>query len=60
MFVNQHGGVKMTLYSHDMTFHQENGRMRRTKTFKQTHMYFCMADFWIALCTCVYKIVCQH
>ena len=25
MFVNQHGGVKMTLYSHDMTFHQENG-----------------------------------
>ena len=34
MFVNQHVGVKMALYSHDMTFHRENGRMRLFKTFK--------------------------
>ena len=36
MFVNQHGCVKMTSYSHDiieMTFHRENGRMRLFKTF---------------------------
>ena len=25
MFINQHSGVKMTSYSHDMSFHQENG-----------------------------------
>ena len=34
MFVNQDGCVKMTSYSHDMTFHQENGRMHLLKTFK--------------------------
>jgi len=33
MFVIQLGGVKMTSYSHDMTFHRENGRMRLLKTF---------------------------
>jgi len=30
----QQGGVKITLYTHDMTFHGENGRVRLFKTFK--------------------------
>jgi len=34
MFLNQHSGVKMTLYSQDMIFHHVNGRMRLLKTFK--------------------------
>jgi len=34
MFVNQHGGVKMTSYSHDVTFYRENGRMCLLKSFK--------------------------
>ena len=34
MFVNQHGGIKMTSYTHDMTFHLENVRMRLLKPFK--------------------------
>jgi len=32
MFVNQYGGVKMTSYTHDMSFYRENGRL--LKTFK--------------------------
>jgi len=52
----------MTSYSHDMTFHREDGRMRLLKTFKQTHMYFCMSDVCTtpARCTCLYIIVYQH
>ena len=46
MFVNQHGGVKMALYSHDMTFLRKHERTRLFKTFKWTHMYFCMSEFW--------------
>ena len=34
MLVNQYGGIKMTSYSHDMSFHQENGRIRLLKTFE--------------------------
>jgi len=34
MFVNQHGGVKMALYSHDMTFLRKHERTRLFKTFK--------------------------
>jgi len=33
MLVNQHGGVNMTSYSHDLTFHRENGRMRLLNIF---------------------------
>ena len=62
MFVNQHSGVKITSYSHAMTFHRENGRISLLKTFKLTHKYFCMSDVWTApaRCTCEYKIVYQH
>ena len=34
MIVNQHGGVKMTLYSHDLIFHRQNELIRLLKTFK--------------------------
>ena len=34
MFVNQHGDVKMTSYSHDITVQWVNGRMCQPKTFK--------------------------
>jgi len=43
MFVNQHGGVKMALYSHDVTFHRVNGRIRLLKTYiyKLTYIAVC-------------------
>ena len=34
MLVNQYGGIKMTSYSHDMTFHRGNGHIRLLKTFE--------------------------
>ena len=59
MFVDQHGGVQMTLH---MTVHRVNGRMRLHNTFKQTHMQLCMSYVWTApaSCTCVYEIVYQR
>ena len=52
MFVIQYGGHKISSFSHDMTFHRENGRIRLLDTFKQTHMCLCMSDFWTAPARC--------
>ena len=38
MFVILHSGHTMTSFSHDMTFHRENGRIRLLNTFKHMHM----------------------
>jgi len=50
MFVNQHGCVKMTSYSHDMTC---------SKHVNKFMCIFVCQIFWTApvRCTCVYKMV---
>ena len=40
LFVIQQGGVKMIFFSHDITLHPENGRMRLLKSFKKNSHIF--------------------